>query len=176
MEKFDTLEQAIDLFRSGDKAAASRLFAQQVTKDPDNDQAWLWLAACVEQPDKQDYCLKKAQALDPANPGTPEALKRYLGLDRPVRDLGSPINLPPPAEPVWPTASAEDETGPIPQLKPEKKGLSRSQLIILLVLAIAIVIIVALLAFLVFTNPGGISALFRSLSGGGGLILPLLPV
>jgi hypothetical protein len=173
MEKFDTLEQAIDLFRSGDKAAASRLLAQQVTQDPNNDQAWLWLAACVEQPEKQEYCLAKAKALDPTNPGTMEAVKRYLGVDRPLRDLGSPINLPPPAEPVWSPAPADEPAEPLPEAKPEKKGLSQSQTTILTIILALIVIILVVLIYLVLVNPDGLSTLLQSVIGGGGLILPI---
>ena len=172
MDNFDSLEKAIDLYRSGDVAAASRLFAQQVTQDPKNSQAWLWLAACLDPSEKQDFCLRKAQEIDPANPATPRELRRYLGLDRPVREPGSPINLPPPPEPVFPKFSSDGPTDELPRLEPEKKVLSRTQVIILLLLVVLIVVIVGALAYLILVNPSNMPGFLRGILGGGGLILP----
>jgi hypothetical protein len=172
MEKFDTLEKAIDLFRSGDKAAASRLLAQQVTQDPKNDSAWLWLAASLEQTDQRIYCLHKAQALNPANPGTLEALSAYLGLERSVRDLGGPINLPPPEIPVYPQTTPDSGTGSVPPVRSTRKGLSRTQVIILVVLVVAILLIIAAMGFLVLSsNPDLLPEPIRQLIGAG-LVLP----
>jgi hypothetical protein len=173
MEQLDTLEKAIDLFRSGDKAAASRLLAQQVTQSPQNDTAWMWLAVSLEQPDQQVYCLKKAQALNPAAPATLEALKSFLGLVQPVREAGNPINLPPPVVPVRPVALSDSPTGPIPQVQAGKKVLSRAQVIILLVLSIAILIVIAVLGYFVISaSPDMLPPFLRSIVGSGGLVLP----
>jgi hypothetical protein len=172
MEKFDTLEKAIDLFRSGDKAVAARLLAQQVTQDPKNDSAWLWLAASLEQTDQRIYCLHKAQALNPANPATLETLNSFLGLERPVREIGGPISLPPPAVPVDPNHTSESDADPVMQVKPAKKSLSRIQVIILLVLVVAIILIIAAMAYLILgSNPTVLPEPFRQIFGGG-LILP----
>jgi hypothetical protein len=172
MDNFDSLEKAIDLFRSGDVAAASRILARQVTQEPKNDQAWLWLAACLDPSDKQDFCLKKAQDLNPANPATWRELRRYLSLDRPVREPGSPINLPPPPEPVWPAASADEPTDQLPRLEPEKKVLSRTQMIILLLLVLVILVIIVAMAYMIFVNPSELPPFLQRLIGGGGLVLP----
>jgi hypothetical protein len=172
MDNFDSLEKAIDLYRSGDVAAASRMLAQQVTQEPKNDQAWLWLAACLDPSEKQDYCLRKAQELNQMNPATPRELRRYLGLDRPVREPGSPINLPPPPEPVFPTFSTDEPTDELPRLETDKKVLSKTQVIILLLLVVLILVIVGAMAYLILVNPNDMPSFLQGILGGGGLVLP----
>ncbi len=76
MEASSPLSQAIQAIQSGDKAAAQRLLTQLLAAEPNNDQAWLWLAACLSAPEKQRYCLQKALAIRPDNPQARQALEQ----------------------------------------------------------------------------------------------------
>ncbi|HEX9012700.1 MAG TPA: hypothetical protein VF813_04260 [Anaerolineaceae bacterium] len=173
MEPIDTLQQAIDFVRSGDKASASRLLAKYVTQAPNEDIAWMWLAASLDQPDQQLYCLKKAQSINPSNPGTIQELNSYLGLTAPAPEEEEyPINLPPPPPPapepeleteppqpepeparvVEPPAApaAVQSPAPAPAAKPDRVGMTGIQIVILAVLIIAILLVAAVLGYIVF--------------------------
>jgi hypothetical protein len=66
------LEQAIELARSGDRAAARELLGQIIKQDPDNEAVWGWLAHCVTTKEEKIYCLKRVVQLNPANIGKAE--------------------------------------------------------------------------------------------------------
>ena len=167
MEQPGTLQQAIDFVRAGDKPHAARILAQYVTQNPNDETGWLWLAASLDQPDKQNYCLQKARTLDPTNPATMEELEFYLGLTGPAYSFESPINLPAPVEAPPEPAPDDTPTSPVSTVKPvsteseappsppAKKSLSRNQVLILVVLAVLIVIVIVVLAYIVLTGSAG---------------------
>jgi hypothetical protein len=164
MEQTDTLQQAIDTARSGNITLASRLLARYVTVDPNNETAWVWLAACLDDPEKRDYCLKKAHELNPDSPADADALEQFLSREIAIGSPPAavsptvPIELPAPAVPV-PVSETSGEPLP-PKVS---TGMSRNQKTILLVLVAAIVIVLAALAYTVFISDPG---LLRSLLGG----------
>ncbi len=94
MDLPDTLQQAIDEARSGNRMGASRLLAQYVTQNPQNDVAWLWLAACLEEPEQQLYCLKKASSINPNNPDTISSLNELINPPWAWNDTAEAIELP----------------------------------------------------------------------------------
>ena len=192
MEQSGTLEQAIEFVRAGNRPHAARILAQYVTQNPSDETGWLWLAASLEKPDQQSYCLQKAKALDSSNPGTPEELEFYLGLSGPVYTYESPINLPPhveepappppvvepppppPAEAVPAPQPPERPTNPTPKPVPVGKGLSRTQTIILIVLLIILIAIIAVLAYMLLG--GGSLPFFQTgqMPSGWAWVLPAL--
>jgi hypothetical protein len=164
MEQTDTLQQAIDTARGGNITLASRLLARYVTVDSKNETAWIWLAACLDDPGKRDYCLQKAHELNPQSPSNADELEEYLSREiSPIKPAESssptqPIELPAPAVPV----PAPDT--PVEVVTPKQTtGMSRTQVTILVVLAAAIIIVLAVLAYTVFISDPG---LLRSLFGG----------
>lgn len=69
-----TLAQAVRLAKSGNKAGAVNLLAQVLRENPENEAAWLWLAASLDDPEKQRYCLRRALAIHPDNLRVRQAL------------------------------------------------------------------------------------------------------
>src|SRR5436190_7226459 len=86
------LEQAIEAIQAGQKAQGRAILAKLVNQEPRNERAWLWLASCVDQPEKKRYCLQRVLEL---NPSSAAGLQLLAELDAPS---------PPPPQP----ASAEN--------------------------------------------------------------------
>lgn len=61
------LEQAKQAIRQGDKQTARRLLAGIIKSNPEDDQAWVWLAVAMEDPEAQEECLERALKINPAN-------------------------------------------------------------------------------------------------------------
>jgi tetratricopeptide (TPR) repeat protein len=70
------LKQAVSAYKSGQKQKAQKLLARLVKAEPDNEEAWLWLAACIENPEQRQYCLKRVLTLNPKNVQARRALKK----------------------------------------------------------------------------------------------------
>jgi len=70
------LQQAIQAIQSGDNATAQHLLRQLLALEPNNDQAWLWLAICLPDPEKQRFCLQKALSIRPDNLQARQALQQ----------------------------------------------------------------------------------------------------
>lgn len=60
-----TLREAIELFNSGENQKAAKLFAALVIEQPYNASAWYGLALCLEDTEKQIYCLQKVLSINP---------------------------------------------------------------------------------------------------------------
>jgi thioredoxin-like negative regulator of GroEL len=67
----DKLDQAIELIKSGDKQAGLKILAQVLTKEPNNESAWMWMAKAAIEEKKHLYYQKVLQI----NPHHEEALQ-----------------------------------------------------------------------------------------------------
>jgi hypothetical protein len=81
---FDKLSYAVQLAKAGNKAEALPLLKEIVRTDPDNETAWLWLHACIEQNEQKIYCLQQALRINPYNQGAQRALEK-LTLQNPAQ-------------------------------------------------------------------------------------------
>ena len=61
------LQKGIKAARRGHKEPAQKLLGQVVKADPSNEQAWMWLAKVVEQPEQKAQCLERVIQLNPDN-------------------------------------------------------------------------------------------------------------
>ena len=77
-----TLKEAITAIQSGDTALGKKLLAQLLLQNPDDDMAWIWMSATVDEPEQRHYCLQKALEINPAN-ATARAGMARLGLEVP---------------------------------------------------------------------------------------------
>jgi hypothetical protein len=59
------MKQAIERYAAGDKRQARKILAEILREEPDNMNAWLGTAMCLDDPDKKRYCLERALALKP---------------------------------------------------------------------------------------------------------------
>ena len=63
----DFLQQGITALEVGDKKRARQLLLQAIQINPDNEQAWLWLAGAAETDDERITCLNEVLSIDPGN-------------------------------------------------------------------------------------------------------------
>src|SRR5437899_2752443 len=82
------LEQAIEAIQSGQKAQGLASLARLVSQEPRNERAWLWLASCLDEPERRRYCLQRALDINPSS----EAGRQLLA------ELEAPT--PPPPQPA----------------------------------------------------------------------------
>lgn len=68
------VQTGIELFKSGNKPRALQIFLEVLKKEPKNEIAWLWLAACVENPQQKRDCFHKILAINPNNTYAQKAL------------------------------------------------------------------------------------------------------
>ena len=61
------LDQAISLIQSGDLETGKRLLAMVLRQEPDNVDAWLWIATAVDNLDQRAECLRRVLAISPHN-------------------------------------------------------------------------------------------------------------
>ena len=61
------LDQAISLIQAGDLETGKRLLASVLRQEPDNVDAWLWLATAVDDLDQRAECLRRVLAISPRN-------------------------------------------------------------------------------------------------------------
>ncbi len=81
------LDQAIAALEAGRTVESQRLLAQVVSQEPNNEEAWLWLAEALDEPERKRFCIRQALAL---NPASEVGLRLLAELDRPT-----------PAGPAW---------------------------------------------------------------------------
>ncbi len=69
------LTDGIAAAKGGDVHTAVSLLSEAVRSDPKSDQAWLWLGRCLNEPQHQDYCFRRALTLNPTNREAVSALR-----------------------------------------------------------------------------------------------------
>jgi hypothetical protein len=81
-EANEILQLGIEAARDGNREEARNLFTLLTKQDPQNIQAWLWLAGVSDNPKLRRDALERAIAIDPNNEMALRGL-RALGADRP---------------------------------------------------------------------------------------------
>src|SRR5438105_15904979 len=61
------VQEGIAAIKAGRKSDAKAVLMKAVELDEQNEQAWLWLSACVDTTDEQQICLENVLAINPAN-------------------------------------------------------------------------------------------------------------
>ena len=72
----DALNQGIELIRSGNIPMGTKILAEIVKQDPQNDAAWAWLSVCYAEKERKLYCLNRAIRINPMNEIALEGLSR----------------------------------------------------------------------------------------------------
>lgn len=70
----------VEAYRAGNKIEARTLLERAIELDEQNEQAWLWLSAVVDNSDEQIICLQNVLIINPANDRARQGL-RSLGVD-----------------------------------------------------------------------------------------------
>jgi hypothetical protein len=61
------LQRAITLVNAGELDQGRALLEKILEQDPKNDQAWVWLSGCVDDPMQRRICLQQALSANPEN-------------------------------------------------------------------------------------------------------------
>ena len=94
----NTLQQAIALAKSGDKAGARQLLESILQHEPNNETAWIWMTDVVESDYERRICLEKVLSINPGNLIAKEGL-HHLGIANP--------------SPTVPTTASSQPEGPL---------------------------------------------------------------
>ncbi len=92
------LHRAIENAKLGFYDDARRLLLQFIRQDPNNVQAWLWLAQVLDDPHRQLDCLRQVLRLDPHNPDALAGMEA-LRVGRPMPEPGGGVVIAPEKEP-----------------------------------------------------------------------------
>lgn len=68
------IQTGIQYFKAGNKTSALQIFQKVLEQEPNNEVAWLWLAACVDKPEQKKECFHKVLAINPNNTNAQKAL------------------------------------------------------------------------------------------------------
>jgi len=96
------LRSAIEYVKANRKAEARRLLEQIVSVDQMNEQAWLWLSACVDTVEEQTICLENVLDINPNNQKAIKGLQALQARHAPPADdpfAGSPFGSAPVDDP-----------------------------------------------------------------------------
>ncbi len=96
----DALQKGIRAARRGHKEPAQALLTQVVQAEPNNEEAWLWLARVVDDPLQKAECLQRVIALNPGNKWAAEQLNALQSGSAPAAGAA-----PPPVPPQAPGPS-----------------------------------------------------------------------
>jgi len=102
------IEQGKAAIKAGNKAQAKTVLTQAVDQDEGNEQAWLWLSACVDSVEEQRICLENVLAINPANE---KARKGLVAISQQASKPTPPAAPPPPAKPTASAPPADDPFG-----------------------------------------------------------------
>ena len=72
----DELQNAINLLKAGKKVDAGNIFARLVKANPNNEDAWLGLSACVVLENQKRDCLKQVLRINPQNQYAKKAIAK----------------------------------------------------------------------------------------------------
>ena len=92
-----TLRAGIAATRAGNRAEARQLLQEVITADPNNEQAWLWLASNLSRTEDRVRALERVLKINPNNERAQVALQR-LSEKRATGTLEK-VTLPPPTPP-----------------------------------------------------------------------------
>jgi hypothetical protein len=162
----EQLNQAISEAKAGNKETARRLLADIIKAEPQNELAWLWFSACVDNIEQKKYCLSKALAINPANQNAKKALEKLNPLPQPspeeisttpkVVEEPKAISLPLTSAQIKPTQQIQLQKQPDLKAKPNrnwsptpKNKQTASRIILPVITIFAVIGIVIILIILV---------------------------
>ena len=85
----ELLRQAIELVKQGKKKSGGEILVEILRKEPKNETAWIWLAACYSDPEKTKKCLKRTLEINPDNHIAQKALASLEPVESPSLSMFS---------------------------------------------------------------------------------------
>src|SRR6476659_9151990 len=112
MAESDTILQlGIEAAREGNREEARNLFGLLTRQEPDNVQAWLWLAGVAEGPEQRRAALERVVELDPTNEMATKGIQAMgvTSVGRPDELAAVPACTAAPPPPPAPSRAMSDE-------------------------------------------------------------------
>lgn len=72
----ELFQQAVILFKSGDRERAGKLLQEIVKSNPGNEKAWFGLVSCTDSIEEKQYYLQKVLEINPENSKASQLLKK----------------------------------------------------------------------------------------------------
>lgn len=92
MENDQALQQAREAIQRGDKQAGKDQLIKILEANPENEVAWLWLSAIVDDPELEKECLERVLEINPQNQVAQKHLNKFQA---------TTATQSPPAQPAW---------------------------------------------------------------------------
>lgn len=87
----EKLDSAIQYIKSGNKQAALPILKEVLQANPADENAWLWLYACVDKVTEKKFCLQKALEINPGNHQARAALEKLTNpVSQPAEQASHP--------------------------------------------------------------------------------------
>ncbi|MCC7452445.1 MAG: hypothetical protein IT324_33905 [Anaerolineae bacterium] len=106
MDASSLVEQGIAAYRSGNKEEAVRLLGQALRENRQNEEAWLYLGAALDDPAKKRQAFEQVLQINPDNDKAKNALARL--------DAAAGVTPPSPAAPTVPMGGSAGPSAPPP--------------------------------------------------------------
>src|SRR5512135_3285872 len=118
------VQQGIEAYKSGNKEEAIRLLSQAIREKRDDEMAWLYLGASLDDPEKKRKAFQRVLEINPNNDKAQAALAR---LNPAPGEPGEPAQPPQPVQPLQPiqpspTASCGPAAGTVRKPPPLADG------------------------------------------------------
>ena len=92
------VQTGIEYYKAGNKTGALKFFLEVLKREPNNEVAWLWLAACVDKPEQKKDCFHKVLSINPNNAVAQKALAELelqtVSDTKPVHQSGTVLKCP----------------------------------------------------------------------------------
>src|SRR5688572_3431100 len=107
------LQDGVAALKAGRKGDAKRILTQIVDTQEDNEEAWLWLSACVDTPEEQQICLENVIAINPNNQKARKGLEAISkrGTPKSAGTAAPPPPAPAPQASQFPASDGDFFTG-----------------------------------------------------------------
>ena len=78
------LQQGIEVYKSGKKEEARKIFISFVKENPQSERGWEWMYHVSQTGEERIYCLQQVLHINPGNKKAEKLLNEYLGQSSPI--------------------------------------------------------------------------------------------
>ena len=150
------MRQAIDAYKSGQKAEARRLLEQILERDASNEAAWLWLSATAQTVEERRACLERVLELNPANERARRGLEHLQAAGQAPSSISASRTAAVMTEAAGKSPSSRGVPRPtLADAAGAKRGLSTVDLTLRVIAGLVFGAVVVLFAYLLFSGDLG---------------------
>ena len=91
----DIFRKGVSAAKTGDLESARKYFGQFLKQNPQSENGWLALGACLSDVEMKEFCFKKVLSLNPDNEKARQLLQRLKKPQTPDTEIKKPPGEPP---------------------------------------------------------------------------------